>query len=133
MKLSVNGKSVQVNVLKSYSTGVSFEVNGKIYLVEREASGSIKLGEDSKQKSLKNTNTRKTDSNIVTAPISGLITTIGIKIGDQVTVGTELVILEAMKMQNKIFAGRDGVVEEILVSVGDEVSEGAGVLRFRGD
>ena len=132
MKLLVNGKTVRVDIVKTYPSGVSFEINGKSYLVEKETSGSNQLSSDSKQKSIKRNNTRKTDSNTVSAPISGLIISIPVKIGDQVKVGAELIILEAMKMQNKIFASRDGVVEEILVSVGDEVSEGNGVLKFKG-
>lgn len=127
MKLNVNGKSVQVKVNKVYANGISFEIEGKTYLVERELSGSI--SSESRTKSTSGIKARKkTDSNTILAPISGLITTILVKAGDQVKEGQELMVLEAMKMQNKIFALKDGTVKEILVSEGSEVSEGDGLV-----
>ncbi len=131
MKISINGKSLNVNLIKTYSNGVSFEINDKVYLVERELSGSLQTLDKEKSKLSPNKPGRKSDANTVTAPISGLITTIQVAVGDKVKSGTELLVLEAMKMQNKIIAEREGVVEEILVSVGDEISEGESVLKFR--
>ncbi|MBW2472181.1 MAG: acetyl-CoA carboxylase biotin carboxyl carrier protein subunit, partial [Deltaproteobacteria bacterium] len=44
--------------------------------------------------------------------------------GDKVTSGQKLLIMEAMKLENKIPAIRDGVVKHILVRDGDVVSQG---------
>jgi acetyl-CoA carboxylase biotin carboxyl carrier protein len=41
-----------------------------------------------------------------------------------VTTSTEILVLEAMKMENEIFAGMDGVVEKVLVRPQQEVSQG---------
>jgi acetyl-CoA carboxylase biotin carboxyl carrier protein len=57
----------------------------------------------------------------VTAPIAGKVWKILVKVGDQVQYEDELMILEAMKMENPIYAPTDGKVAEIKVSEGDQV------------
>lgn len=57
----------------------------------------------------------------VTAPMSGKISEIFCKIGDQVSVEDELMILEALKMENPIFAPADGRIAEIKVEPGAAV------------
>jgi len=57
----------------------------------------------------------------VTAPMSGSIWKIHVKVGDKVSYEDELVILEALKMENPIYAPADGTVSEIKVSENDQV------------
>ena len=57
----------------------------------------------------------------VTAPMSGSIWKIHVKVGDQVLYEDELIILEALKMENPIYAPADGAIAEIRVSEGDKV------------
>ncbi len=57
----------------------------------------------------------------VTAPMPGTITEILVKVGDQVGEEDELMILEAMKMENPICAPQAGKVAEIKVAVGAKV------------
>ena len=57
----------------------------------------------------------------VTAPLAGKIWKILVKVGDQVQLEDELMILEAMKMENPIYAPVDGKIVEIKVSEGDQV------------
>ncbi|MAF47528.1 MAG: acetyl-CoA carboxylase biotin carboxyl carrier protein subunit [Rhodospirillales bacterium] len=57
----------------------------------------------------------------VTAPMSGDILEILVKVGDDVSAEDELLILEAMKMENPIYAPADGKVTEIKVAEGDSV------------
>ena len=47
-----------------------------------------------------------------------------VKTGDRVGGGTVLLRIEAMKMQNSVFAPGDGRVREIHVVAGDEVTDG---------
>ena len=54
----------------------------------------------------------------VSAPMSGKITEIFCKVGDQVSYEDELMILEALKMENPIFAPADGRIAEIKVAQG---------------
>ena len=57
----------------------------------------------------------------VTAPMSGNIWKIHVKVGDTVQFEDELMILEALKMENPIYAPQDGTVSEIKVSENDAV------------
>ena len=58
------------------------------------------------------------------APMPGQVLKILVKIGQQVSAGDALVILEAMKMEQTLRAATDGVVEAVLVKQGDVVAPG---------
>eukprot|EP01104_Vermistella_antarctica_P019256 TRINITY_DN7461_c0_g1_i1.p1 TRINITY_DN7461_c0_g1~~TRINITY_DN7461_c0_g1_i1.p1 ORF type:complete len:734 (-),score=246.82 TRINITY_DN7461_c0_g1_i1:116-2293(-) len=58
-------------------------------------------------------------SNMLLSPMPGKVLSVDIKAGDKVVVGQELVVVEAMKMQNALRADFDGVVESVKVKVGD--------------
>jgi len=57
----------------------------------------------------------------VVAPMPGMIVEVKCKVGDTVSSGDEVIILEAMKMQNPLSAPKDGVVKAINVKAGDSV------------
>lgn len=67
---------------------------------------------------------------LVSSFIPGTIIEILVKNGQKVKKGDELVILDAMKMQNRIKAAIDGKVIVINVSKGDRVSKGAVILEI---
>lgn len=52
----------------------------------------------------------------VTSPMPGVIKDVRVKVGDKVTPDTVVVILEAMKMENEIFAGVSGTVTAVHTS-----------------
>ena len=66
----------------------------------------------------------------VVSPLPGTIVSINVKVGDTVGASDTVAILEAMKMENAIHAGRDGVVKSIEVNPGDAVLEGASILTI---
>ena len=68
--------------------------------------------------------------NPVKAPLPGTISSISVKVGDQVNVGDTVLVLEAMKMQNNIEAEYAGTVSSIVVNPGDSVMEGAVLLTI---
>ncbi len=68
--------------------------------------------------------------NPVKAPLPGTISSISVKVGDQVNVGDTVLVLEAMKMQNNIEAEYAGTVTSIVVNPGDSVMEGAILLTI---
>ncbi|MFQ6123731.1 MAG: biotin/lipoyl-containing protein [Candidatus Heimdallarchaeota archaeon] len=62
----------------------------------------------------------------VTAPIPGTVLRVDFKVGDSVSQGDVLLILEAMKMENEIIAPQDGKIKKIVspnttVNFGDEL------------
>jgi biotin carboxyl carrier protein len=66
----------------------------------------------------------------VTAPMPGLISAISAQAGDVVTAGTQLAVLEAMKMKNKIRATQAGTISAVRVSPGDPVKKGQILVEF---
>ena len=60
----------------------------------------------------------------VHAMIPGRVAAVAVAVGDSVTVGQTLLVVEAMKMQNELRAPRDGVVERVSVGVGETIDLG---------
>ena len=61
----------------------------------------------------------------VRAPMPSRIVRIEVNVGDEVTVGQGLIVLEAMKMENTLRAHQNGTVAEIAVVAGKAVEKGA--------
>ena len=64
------------------------------------------------------------DGTQVTAPMNGTIARVNCKVGDTVKADAAVIILEAMKMENEIYAGVDGTVKAVQVNTGDAVQPG---------
>ncbi len=67
----------------------------------------------------------------ITVPMQGTIIKLLVDVGDEVEAGQPVAVLEAMKMENKIVAGRAGTVAEIRAKVGDSVGAGDTVAVVR--
>jgi 3-methylcrotonyl-CoA carboxylase alpha subunit len=66
----------------------------------------------------------------LTAPMPGKVVSFAVKAGDAVKQGQALAVMEAMKMEHTIAAPADGTVAELLFAPGDQVTEGAELLRL---
>jgi len=66
----------------------------------------------------------------LTAPMPGKVVSFAVKAGDKVSKGQALAVMEAMKMEHTIAAPADGVVQEVLYAPGDQVAEGAELLKI---
>jgi len=60
----------------------------------------------------------------------GKVIAISTAAGARVERGATLLVMEAMKMEHTIVAPVDGVVADVLFGVGDQVDEGAELVRF---
>ena len=69
----------------------------------------------------------------LTAPMPGNVIAVVAKAGDSVSEGDRLLVMEAMKMEHAITAAQDGVIGEMLVSEGDQVEQGALLVRMQED
>ena len=66
----------------------------------------------------------------LTAPMPGKVVSFAVKAGDTVSKGQVLAVMEAMKMEHTIAAPADGTVAELLYAPGDQVAEGAELLKL---
>jgi 3-methylcrotonyl-CoA carboxylase alpha subunit len=66
----------------------------------------------------------------LTAPMPGKVVSFSVKAGDKVTKGQALAVMDAMKMEHTIASPADGVVQELLYQPGDQVVEGAELLKL---
>ncbi len=64
------------------------------------------------------------------SPMPGLIVAVPVAVGQQVTRGQDMIILESMKMQNELKAPRDGVVSRIRVKPGDSVEHNQSLITL---
>lgn len=66
----------------------------------------------------------------IMAPMPGLVQIVSAQAGVTVEKGQPLIVLEAMKMEHTLRAPRDGVVAEVFVKVGDQVTDGLVLLQL---
>jgi propionyl-CoA carboxylase alpha chain len=67
---------------------------------------------------------------MVLSPMPGLVVSLDVTVGQQVTSGQQIAIIEAMKMQNIIRAERDGVVKAVNAKAGDSVAADEVIIEF---
>lgn len=67
---------------------------------------------------------------VVLAPMPGQVKLVQVAAGDVVAAGDALMVMEAMKMEHTLTAPRDGTVEEVLGRAGDQVEDGAILLKL---
>lgn len=70
------------------------------------------------------------DSDVISAPMPGLVKSVFIKIGQNVDENQPLCVLEAMKMEHSLLSQRSGVIAEVFVQAGDQVEAGAALIRL---
>lgn len=68
--------------------------------------------------------------NALKAPLPGTVTEVKVQVGQTVSVGDVVLVLEAMKMQNNIESDYAGQVTSVLVKPGETVMEGAVLLTI---
>ncbi|MBU8871536.1 MAG: biotin/lipoyl-binding protein [Gemmatimonadales bacterium] len=71
-----------------------------------------------------------TPSSGVVSPIAGTVLEVKCKVGDQVSAGQILVVIEAMKMETEIAAPGGGKIKAISIAPGDAVRENQSLVEF---
>ena len=66
----------------------------------------------------------------VKSPMPGLVKQVIVSVGDEVKQGDDLLILEAMKMENIIKSPQNGIIKEIFVEAGNSVEKNKEILVF---
>ncbi|MCK9255566.1 MAG: acetyl-CoA carboxylase biotin carboxyl carrier protein subunit [Bacteroidales bacterium] len=73
----------------------------------------------------------KPNDKIINSIIPGTIIEVFVKKGDKVKEGDAMLIIEAMKMNNKINFFKDGIVDEVLVKSGDIVAKNQNLIILK--
>lgn len=129
-KFTIHGNDYAVDVIGIDENIATLEVNGTPYEVEihktTKASKTPRvIAPPVKEPSRPEIEKRERgDAHPIVAPLPGSVLEIRVKPGDIIEKGQVLMIMEAMKMENKVMADRKGVVEDIPVKVGDAVLQG---------
>lgn len=138
-KMKINGNSYEVAVKDMNGQNVEVEVNGQAYTVE--------LAEAPKAEKPKPVAPRPAApaaapsaapaprpaagaAGATKSPLPGTVLSVNVTVGQTVKAGDVAIVLEAMKMENNISCGKDGVVKAVYVQKGDNVLEGADLLSI---
>jgi biotin carboxyl carrier protein len=131
-KYTIDGKEYKVEIGEiSAENTADVKVNGEEFKVQMEQQAEpekkkVVLGKPSEAASEEGEAAPATNintANAVKAPLPGTITSIEVEVGQEVSAGDTVVVLEAMKMQNNIEAEKSGKVTAIAVKVGQSVLE----------
>jgi pyruvate carboxylase subunit B len=98
-------------------TEYNVEVDGDVYEVKIMPTGFMEIEETE-------SGNFKPVEGAVPSPMQGMVIKLNVNVGDKVTKGSTIAVIEAMKMENDIQSEVDGTVEEIFVEPGDAVSIG---------
>ncbi len=140
-KYKINGNTYKVAVGDIDNNIAQVEVNGTPYKVELEKKAApVTIVNAPRPSAAPRTQTgakviaKPTSSAdgayAVKAPLPGVVISISVKVGDTVKSSDTVLLLEAMKMENAIHAGRDGKVIAINVNAGDSVLEGTSLITI---
>lgn len=140
-KYKINGNTYKVAVGDIDNNIAQVEVNGTPYKVELEKKAApVTIVNAPRPSAAPRTQTgakviakpaaAADGSYAVKAPLPGVVISISVKVGDTVKSSDTVLLLEAMKMENAIHAGRDGKVTAINVNAGDSVLEGTSLITI---
>jgi oxaloacetate decarboxylase alpha subunit len=103
-------------------------VNGQSYVVEVSAGGDVDTVRESASEAPAAKPAARpaaaADATAVPAPLAGNIFKVNVQVGDAVSAGQVIVLLEAMKMETEVRAPQDGKVASVEVKAGDVVAVG---------
>ena len=136
--MKINGNDYEVAVKDVNGQNVEVEVNGKAYSVElaespkaekpkpviRPAAAAAPAAAPAPAASRPAAGA----AGATKSPLPGTVLSVNVTAGQSVKAGDVAIVLEAMKMENNINCGKDGVVKAVYVQKGDNVLEGADLL-----
>jgi biotin carboxyl carrier protein len=109
----VNGRFISVWGITDHSE-IHLDVHGQRYGFRRPDIPDRRYIRPEKKK-----NSRTNGE--ISAPLNGRVVRIHVKEGDRVAEGEALVVIESMKMENKILSAHEAVVQQVSVSAGQQV------------
>lgn len=104
-------------VAKTYLTNLK-----KARYEAEQAKNVVKEESNAEKKEEKAVKRQPVTGHVITSPMPGKILSIKVKVGDAINRNQDLLVLEAMKMENSIMSDYKGVVKQLLVAEGDIVA-----------
>lgn len=142
LEVTANGKRVDVD-LAIVGSALSVRVDGHVVDLTTEGTppelGVIASGhrsyvrvESDRQRAAAAASNRTSGAadNLLRSPMPGRVVRVLVAVGDEVTPGQSLVVIEAMKMENELRAKGPARVVEVLVAAGATVESNAKLLRL---
>lgn len=118
-ELRINEKNIPVTLVNKKGSVVEFKVAEETYTIDIKP-----VIETKRQGGLPAASTNQGGSGEIKAPMPGIIVSIAKKEGASVSAGENLLVIEAMKMENNIPAPKSGKIKSINVKPGQEVNSG---------
>ncbi|XP_012499887.1 PREDICTED: propionyl-CoA carboxylase alpha chain, mitochondrial [Propithecus coquereli] len=119
LSVNVDGTQRTIQCLSRDAGGnMSIQFLGTVYNVRVLTKLAAELNEFMLEKVAEDT------SSILRSPMPGVVVAVSVKPGDMVAEGQEICVIEAMKMQNSMTAGKTGKVKSMHCKAGDTVGEG---------
>ncbi|XP_055100159.1 propionyl-CoA carboxylase alpha chain, mitochondrial isoform X5 [Symphalangus syndactylus] len=119
LSVSVDGTQRTVQCLSREAGGnMSIQFLGTVYKVNILTKLAAELNRFMLEKVTEDT------SSVLRSPMPGVVVAVSVKPGDAVAEGQEICVIEAMKMQNSMTAGKTGTVKSVHCQAGDTVGEG---------
>ena len=131
MKIRVEGKWYFVELEDSSSDPAVVLVNGQKFEVKLQDTVSLIESENISDENASDSGPVTGNAREFKSPMPGTIIKILIKIGEEVKVGQDMIVLESMKMQQTLKADTNGIVVEITVSEGDPILDGDLILLIK--
>jgi biotin carboxyl carrier protein len=149
-KVMVQGRSFEVNIDNLHTQPIIANVDGQIlevWVEHHNGIAQIKSQESAQNETASarpspgrlpsmaelmkaNNNDIVGDKKAICAPIPGTIVSVSAREGNEVSIGQELCVLEAMKMKNAIRSPRKGTIAAVHVSPGQTVQHHAVLVEF---
>ncbi|XP_004458464.1 propionyl-CoA carboxylase alpha chain, mitochondrial isoform X1 [Dasypus novemcinctus] len=119
LSVNVDGTQKMIQCLSREASGnMNIQFLGTVYQMHILTKFAAELNKFMLEKVAEDT------SSILRSPMPGVVVAVSIKPGDMVAEGQEICVIEAMKMQNSMTAGKTGKVKAVHCKAGDTVGEG---------
>ena len=111
-QITIEGKKFYLDYIEEDNDPSLMIVSGMAYIVSKNSDLTVSMKE-------------------LRAPISGRIIEVSVKAGDDIKKGQQIVVLEAMKMQNHIYSPTTAKISELRVKEGQSVKTGEILATFQ--
>jgi biotin carboxyl carrier protein len=144
-KFTIEKKSYEVEIKAITGPMAAVVVNGEEYQVQIEDDGQLDVSDPQTNHHLPASRViapaqspagapspAANGEDAIRVPMPGVVVRIKVEVGQTISAGDTVMILESMKMENNIVAPKDGVIQKILVKEGQDIPEHEVIMEYEG-